>query len=55
MAMQPGPRQPIDRERVLMLHKSGVTNTAIAKRLGITRASVSRIIREHLRARKETD
>lgn len=50
-----GPRQPIDRERVLTLHKSGVTNSAIAKRLGITRASVSRIIREHLRARKETD
>jgi len=40
------PRQLIDKARVLQLLAKGIRPTDVAKRLGITKASVSRIVKE---------
>lgn len=41
-----GMKRSIDRDRVLELKRKGVTESAIAERIGCSRKSVARILRE---------
>ena len=43
----PGQRGSVDHERIIQLHESGVPSSAITRRLGCSRNTVNRVIKEH--------
>lgn len=42
-------KPPYDRARIVRLHKSGVPSSHIARRLGMERREVNRVIREEVK------
>ena len=42
-----GTRGSVDHERIIRLHESGVPSSAIARRLGCSRKTVNKVIKDH--------